>query len=362
MSSVQVEHPLPAPPGASPQSQYAPGHRPRSKSAFSFHSDKSHKSSGSQGKIDLHESHMEKESKRLRSKADPLLAMSEAEPSAIATMQAQQLSPIRAIQHRDANGNPIAEPDRSNPTRSRWERPLDTIRAFEAAIDGNYSRKSMVRNDSSSSVGGMNRRSSYFGGSSVGAMSPRTPHDHHYGGRPNSNAYRSDSYFENGPGNGYNPNRARYPRNASESVLHNGMGVHPGNQPSYETGTNGSGSSGEPIGYMTDPSSENSSLDRTQGGPPIPEHVDNYGLSGFESGPPPQLRSYGQNGHQDHQGMNGASFGQGGHPGLPRSQTQTQSRAPIKLGSSSGDTGPTVYEPPKPEKRKSWFGRRFSKT
>lgn len=39
----------------------------------------------------------------------------------------------------------IADPDRSNPTRSRWERPLDTIRSFEAAIDGNYSRKSYMR-------------------------------------------------------------------------------------------------------------------------------------------------------------------------------------------------------------------------
>lgn len=38
-----------------------------------------------------------------------------------------------------------ADPDRSNPTRSRWERPLETIRSFEAAIDGAYNRKSMVR-------------------------------------------------------------------------------------------------------------------------------------------------------------------------------------------------------------------------
>jgi hypothetical protein len=74
------------------------------------------------------------------------------------------LASLRAIQHRDAQGNPIgsfiiilpssnlhtdaiyttADPDRSNPTRSRWERPLDTIRSFEAAIDGNY-RKSYIR-------------------------------------------------------------------------------------------------------------------------------------------------------------------------------------------------------------------------
>lgn len=51
----------------------------------------------------------------------------------------------------------LADPDRSNPTRNRWERPLDTIRAFEAAIDGNYSRKSGSRPDADS------RRTSYAG-------------------------------------------------------------------------------------------------------------------------------------------------------------------------------------------------------
>lgn len=44
-----------------------------------------------------------------------------------------------------ANTENIADPDKSNPTRNRWERPLDTIRSFEAAIDGGYSRKSMIR-------------------------------------------------------------------------------------------------------------------------------------------------------------------------------------------------------------------------
>lgn len=79
----------------------------------------------------------------------------------------------------------VADPDRSNPTRSRWERPLDTIRAFEAAIDGSYSRKPYSRagesrswstlltppystvltiTESVYSGAGYNRRSSYYGG------------------------------------------------------------------------------------------------------------------------------------------------------------------------------------------------------
>jgi hypothetical protein len=56
--------------------------RPSRKSrTLSFRSDKSHKSTGSgTHKIDLHETPAEKEAKRLHSKADPTLAMQEAEP------------------------------------------------------------------------------------------------------------------------------------------------------------------------------------------------------------------------------------------------------------------------------------------
>jgi hypothetical protein len=187
-------HPLPAPPGQQQYQQYQQQQqqqqrpepqRPRAKSGFSFRSNHSHKSSGSSGhKIDLHETHEEKQSRRLTTKADPSMAITEAEPcecnialldtllvrlglmfyvAAVASGVRSSLAPIRAIQHRDNQGNPIgwfiqncihtsvlihsatADPDRSNPTRSRWERPLDTIRSFEAAIDGNYSRKSYMR-------------------------------------------------------------------------------------------------------------------------------------------------------------------------------------------------------------------------
>lgn len=177
-------------------------------------------------------------------------------------------------------------------------------------------------------------------GSIVGG--PKSPQESYYAGR--SNSYRPDSYYDNGQGNGYNPSRARYPRTGPESVLNNGAATY-GNQ-QYETGTNGSGSSGEPIGYFTDPSSENSSLDRMQGGPSIPEHGDGYGYN-----------NYSQNAYGDQQGPGGAY--QNGASPFPRGQTQA--RAPIKLGNGTGEPGPTVYEPPKPEKRKGWFGKRFSK-
>lgn len=77
-----------------------------------------------------------------------------------------------------------ADPDLSNPTRPRFERPLDTIRSFEAAIYGAYSttRGSYARTgtcvvqdnmdnadlshseDAASQMGDYSRRTSYYGG------------------------------------------------------------------------------------------------------------------------------------------------------------------------------------------------------
>lgn len=117
--------------------------KPRS---YSIQSQKTHRSSGS--KNDFHETHEEKEAKRLHSKADPTLAMNEAEPckpkpnmlvrpkcstpeqcwsvhipqlyllkltadllfvpAMVAAMKSElnQIS-LRAIQHKDSWGNPI---------------------------------------------------------------------------------------------------------------------------------------------------------------------------------------------------------------------------------------------------------------
>ncbi|OJJ53378.1 hypothetical protein ASPSYDRAFT_94586 [Aspergillus sydowii CBS 593.65] len=50
-------------------------------------------------------------------------------PGEVSTMS------LSGIQHLDRQGKVISDPDRSNPTRPRLERPLDTIRGFEAAIN-----------------------------------------------------------------------------------------------------------------------------------------------------------------------------------------------------------------------------------
>lgn len=79
----------------------------------------------------------------------------------------------------------IADPDLSNPTRPRLERPLDTIRSFEAAIYGTYTSQrpnSYARtgslcsarskgpqadydsvDDAASQMGDFSRRTSYYG-------------------------------------------------------------------------------------------------------------------------------------------------------------------------------------------------------
>lgn len=55
----------------------------KEESSFSFRSNHSHKSStGSGHKLDLHETHQEKERKRLTTKANPSMALTEAEPCA----------------------------------------------------------------------------------------------------------------------------------------------------------------------------------------------------------------------------------------------------------------------------------------
>lgn len=90
--------------------------------------------------------------KSLSSKADPNTALNEHQPSTpsspsipdqpsqilmhtVANIGSVSTFSLRSIQHTDHEGRLITEPDLSNPTRHRFERPLDTIRNFEAAID-----------------------------------------------------------------------------------------------------------------------------------------------------------------------------------------------------------------------------------
>jgi hypothetical protein len=87
--------------------------------------------------------------------------LADIQPKDAQLLETTTIESLRSIQHKDVNGNAIsksidcaqrvailtccsADPDLSNPTRPRMERPLDTIRSFEKAIDSGYKRRSSM--------------------------------------------------------------------------------------------------------------------------------------------------------------------------------------------------------------------------
>ncbi|KAL8886052.1 MAG: hypothetical protein Q9205_002649 [Flavoplaca limonia] len=308
-------------------------------------------SSSSQVKVDtLIESAKEKASHHITSKADPTKAINEAQP---------------AMALAKAKSGP-ADPDRSNPTRPRLERPLDTIRAFEAAIDGSYERGTPSRADTADAMNGQSRRSSaYFGQRPQPRVAPDTSAGY-YGNRmsmakPESTYVDTNGATVSQPGVGRRFNN----RANSDPLLFgtNHHSVYPmhGYHQSHDTVASASGNEShntDPWGNSTDPSSENSSIDRIQHGPKT-EPAETYGFNGFGGGP--ILEEHGMNdraydittyyGHP----QNAAP------PPPPHAGTKpNMPRVPIKLGNS-----PTKEKPPpniNTEKRRSWLKRRFSRT
>lgn len=188
-----------------------------------------------------------------------------------------------------------------------------------------------------------------------------------YDGGPNPNRYSSfnmGGYYGGGPQSPQGPPR-RHPaqRMQSEPMMGHpharpyGQHGHQVSQDTVYTGmTNGSDSTG-PWANSTDPSSENSSIDRVQAARPYPDHPANgYGPNG-----------YNQNGYGG--GYEGTIPEEGGYPmhgGAPPVQPPygaAPARRPIPLGNSKSSNAiePAKYSRPEPEKRKSWLSRRFSK-
>jgi hypothetical protein len=166
----------------------------------------------------------------------------------------------------------------------------------------------------------------------------------------------------------------------------------PSNHRSYETVTtaSGSGSSAEPGGYQTDPTgSDNSSIERVQSVPrrqPEPVGVNDYGI-GFGQGPAVSYQppSFTVGVQQNPGNMNGNGGGggttnyqlSGGAPpnnygGRNYGGNPTPPAVPQKDSGGGGGGGVLLRKqiatshvqelrPAQPEKRKSWFARRFSK-
>ncbi|KAL3463077.1 hypothetical protein BJX64DRAFT_287811 [Aspergillus heterothallicus] len=372
---------------------------PRRSRGFSSsgRSDKTHRSSGSGHKLDLTESHEEKVRRSLQTKADPMLAMNEAQPNLVA-LEKSNLGSLRALQHKDQYGNPITDPDLSNPTRPRFERPLDTIRSFEAAIYGPYSHShsrpvSYVRTADESPGAEYSRRNSYYNGHSNGQYNDRGQ----YGNRPNYS--RPNSYIDNGNGyyNGGAPPENHYPYGQSggrpRPRQHPSRGYP--DQPTYAGNSgyaqngyykssdnitvaspSGSGSNPDQWGNSTDPSSISSSIDQLQQQQQYQQQqqekamADSYGFNGF--GPGPDVSD-----QFSSNALGKAPYGQAppppAHATIPNpnmggpvggSQQQQQplaagrrhlQRKSVQQQSISSDAGDNAT------KRKSWFKRTFTK-
>ena len=158
-----------------------------------------------------------------------------------------------------------------------------------------------------------------------------------------------------------------------------------GFQQSYDTVTSsGTGSHGtDQWGNSTDPSSENSSIDKIQQGAKQ-DLGEQYGFNGFGGAPAfqgPILEEHGQGAPEyGRPGYGGRSVMASG-PGIPyqgnnlpppppppahAKPREPVSRGPIKLGNSTSHTSnenQQDYSTPSVngEKRKSWLKRRFSK-
>ncbi|KAJ5766529.1 uncharacterized protein N7511_004145 [Penicillium nucicola] len=360
--------------------------QPQRSRGFSVKSDKSQsKESGtSSHKRGPSESSQDKARHSLHTKADPLVAMNELQPSMMA-LEKSNLGSLREMEHKDQYGNVITDPDLSNPTRPRFERPLDTIRSFEAAIYGS-SRAAYARTeDAGSQMGDFSRRTSYHGGQNNHRYDQQNP----YGSqsRPDSviNAYQNTPQGPENPypynnGNNRSSRRPQYPRGASTSTaptspnyqdpqygnitntMHNNNNQYGypqsghGYQRSYDNVTASGCGSGNTDPYQTtDPSSLNSSNDQLQQQALYQQRMDEraqteYGFSGFGGNP--------KNGQQV-QPVGDPNWGGpvGGRP-APAPPAHTQS--PVASGGGAGVLQKKGSQSGG-DKRKSWFKRRFSK-
>lgn len=142
-----------------------------------------------------------------------------------------------------------------------------------------------------------------------------------------------------------------------------------GHQPSYDTITTGGGSyRTDTRGNSTDPSSQNSSVDRFPTKSEEFSGDNNQGI-GYTNGPFSSVSPVYSSEQTFWKGANGrpqAPYGRGEYSngGAGNSQTQSPSvpqkannpSIPIKL-----NTGSDAGAPPTPPKRQSWLKRRFSK-
>lgn len=237
--------------------------------------------------------------------------------------------------------------------------------------------------DTSDGMNGQSRRTSYYLGQRpqhrLGSETPAGYGNRMSMGRPDSTYIDNNGSNLNQPGYGrrVNNNRAN-----SDPILYgtNSQTVYPthGYHQSHDTVASASGNEShntDPWGNSTDPSSENSSIDRIQHAPK-PDPAEAYGFNGF--GGAPQF----QGPIMEEHGVDDPAYGEVADYGNPQrmvngspvhsgnampptppphvSLKPNPPRLPIKLGNSPTSEGPSTSG--RSEKRKSWLKRRFSRT
>lgn len=218
----------------------------------------------------------------------------------------------------------------------------------------------------------------------------RYSHDSYYNSRPPSAMYASrpdggGSQYDlrqGGPGprdyydphgNSYTPpsqmqGRRGYPRTVTEPNFPAPYQQRPSlsdypipnNHRSYETvaSGSGSGSSADPAGYQTDPTSDNSSMERVQATakPQQPQQPGNdYGIGFSQTGSYKVSVGDAGNGPSNGYQAGGSNLQQGSAP------PPVPQKAPVAMQRQPTVTSQAQQRPSPPEKRKSWFTRRFSK-
>ncbi|KAK5077515.1 hypothetical protein LTR70_009593 [Exophiala xenobiotica] len=362
-------------PSTSPQAR---PERPRAVTANSHVSTYSHKSSRSWGdKLELTESARDK--RRLEAKSDPTNPLHEAQPGQVA-LEHSNLEDIRVGQYKDWEGNVITDPDRSNPTRPRMERPLDTIRAFNAAAEGTSSRRSSYQRPPSFSgwENGPAQRGSNYGPpngmySQSGRPGPRSVSGGSGYYRHSSYGYmRPDSFPEEGGPVQQGPPRPPHMRHPSQPYMQpddSPTSAH-SHQPSYETMTSGS----DEMSKSTNPSSQNSSYDQLhQMGPPKPQgeylpspYRQNGGPMRNPYPPSAMPNGYG-NGYNNGYGRRPSGpmddYGMEPTPVSPQRQVNgsTNRVAPMKMSLQRTNSNAQTQRVEEEPKRQSWLKRKLSR-
>ncbi|CAZ84550.1 unnamed protein product [Tuber melanosporum] len=321
---------------------------------------------------------------------DPTRAITEEEPFQV--NQSKQTSNLRATQFKDQYGNPIAEPDLSNPTRNRWERPLDTIRAFEDAIYKEHRRAPSYgdrRSGPSSETGNAadnQQQNHYDFHTRSNTSTPRNPHYDVYSGRSATPRSGMDGYGEpeagygrmnarspiyNGrmsprnhghhQGYGYPQGPAGPPRPGHDRRQHYDPYAH-GHRPNIAEGIGHPAhrNAPSPESYQSKPASNSSGPESdishgSAGGPPAqPQPVDSYGFASGQGSGQPELFATST---QLYEPLSPGENWNAPKPNAPPTP-------PAEADQKAVPSPPPAQQPESnavAEKRKSWFKRKMGK-